>query len=230
MKTKDSASPVPVREAAKALGVSPQTVRVWCRAGARHTRRGTAMYVEVRDLEAWRDRYRTGHVEGAHGGGRPGAGRPKGTGKSTHAGEGDGAGGNEAREPSGPSRQIGPLPMDAAGMLRLIQEGDVSVAKMDAIRKAVQALLALEARERERGGLIEVQEVRAVMEIGLARMRGVLEQLGPELAAWAGAEFRLSPTEAGALREQAIRMVDAAVARMHDALLALETRDSQAAK
>jgi len=232
-----------VAQLAHRLKVTPQTVRVWTKAGLKGTRRGRTTVYQLRTVEAWLATYKDSQK--THGGKRPGAGVREG---SRGGGGGGGGGGGRKKSGSGRSRpeagastvnadggggpetaaaaaEIPPeIPTTSARLDELAREGKLTRAGIAQAVEAIKLRRALREEERESGLLLNSGDVEASWARGLAALRAAIEQLPSGVCARAQQAMGLTAPQVGELRrllqesaQNGLRvMVDAAKAALQD--------------
>jgi phage terminase Nu1 subunit (DNA packaging protein) len=187
------------RELAERWGVSAQTVRAYVRQGMPRT--------SERAAAAWRSRHHPDPEHGRRNGGRkPGAGRPRSS-------EPDAA--KPEREPARQDRKTGPLPTDASAIMRLAQQGRLTLHELSIVQQALRATQHSVELEVQMGKLVEAEEVRSVWVETLAAFRIELSGIGPKAAATAVAELGLSP----ARQQQLASLVGSMITRALEAVV-----------
>lgn len=229
-----------VAQLARRLKVTPQTVRVWTRAGLKGTRRGRTTVYHLRTVEAWLATYKdaqkthggkrpgAGVREGSRGGGSGGGGRKKpGSGQSrpgasAAAVNADGGGGPETAAAAAESPPE--IPTTSARLDELAREGKLTRAGIAQAVEAIKLRRALREEERESGLLLNAGDVEASWARGLAALRAAIEQLPSGVCARAQQAMGLTAPQVGELRrllqeaaQNGLRvMVDAAKAALQD--------------
>lgn len=223
-----------VAQLARRLKVTPQTVRVWTKAGLKGTRRGRTTVYQLRTVEAWLATYKDSQK--THGGKRPGAGarvargggrKKTGSGRSrpgagAAAVDADGGGGPETAAAAAESPPE--IPTTSARLDELAREGKLTRAWIAQAVEAIKLRRALREEERESGLLLNAGDVEASWARGLAALRQAIEQLPSGVCARAQQAMGLTAPQVGELRrllqeaaQNGLRvMVDAAKAALQN--------------
>lgn len=187
------------RAIAAAWSVSDQTVRAYTRQGMpRHS---------LKAAEAWRARNHPDPEFGRRNGGRKaGAGRPR----TKQAGD-------AAAEPKAPKeqprqdRRSGPLPTDAADIMRLAKSGKLTLHELSIVQQAIRATQNSVELEIQMGKLVLAEEVRDAWIETLAAFRIELSGIGSKAAATAVSELGLPVANQQQLGSAIKRMIDRAL-------------------